>query len=354
MTEEKNEVVVAETPGGKLHESEMATKCSEWLGAPAKSIINLLREQIIAVPQGKPPATGAETALVLSVMNQYQLDPFARMVSAWRDWTGKLCIQVEQNGWTKMAKAQPGYLRASWAYGPIVASPGGKGKQCYEWVECTIHDSALGDITAPKVWLEEEFVPSRPNKKESNWEIMPKRRLPQRAYNNALRFAYGFSVYDAFDQELMADKPTQEAATEATQETMDNLTAAVAGTATEAEDADYETVEEPSAVDEEDIIPPDITCDELYAGTKEAFDQQEESPGEPLEAVVEDLGAPPAQDTGTHKESPQGPPAVPGAMVCVVAGCAKAGTMRCGVCGERYCSVHMGAGDGVCQICGAQ
>ncbi len=317
---EKNEVAVKEEAGGQLSESGMAQECSRWLGAPAQSIINLLRDQIIAVPMGKEKASGAETALVLSVMNQYKLDPFARMVSAWRDWTGKLCIQVEQNGWTKMAKSQPGYLRASWEYGPIVASPNGKGKDCYEWVGCTIHDSILGDITAPRVWLDEEFVGSKPNKKLSNWEIMPKRRLPQRAYNNALRFAYGFSVYDSFDHELMDDRPVQEAATDATQSAMDNLTAAVAGETVEAE---FETVDE--------------------------------QPGEPSdEATQEPEGEWPPTDTGTATTPSDGDPGPPvkESMFCSVAGCQKHGSLRCGVCGERFCSVHIGD-NGMCKICGS-
>jgi hypothetical protein len=203
---DNNEIVVTKAPAGQLRDTQLATELGSTFGVPAQSIINLVRDQIIAVPRGEHPATPAELALVMSVMRQYRLNPMLKQVHAWRDWQGKMAIMVGYDGWVQYAREQKNFKCVTYEYGPIIDSPDGKGRKCWEWICATVHDFARGDITMVPIYLEEWYVKQRKDKPEP-WQLQTKHRLHLKAFTNAIREAYGLGgVVDEVDKDIIQEQ----------------------------------------------------------------------------------------------------------------------------------------------------
>ena len=205
---ENNELVVSKAPAGQLRDTQLAVELGNTFAVPAQSIINLLRDQIIQVPRGEQPATPAELAVVMSVMRQYRLNPMLKQVHAWRDWQGRMAIMVGYDGWVQYAREQPTYRGVSYKFGPVIESPDGKGKKCWEWIMATVHDSARGDLEMVPVYLEEWYVKQRKDKPEP-WQNQTKHRLHLKAFTSAIREVYGLGgVVDEVDRDVLeAQRP---------------------------------------------------------------------------------------------------------------------------------------------------
>ena len=86
-----------------LAETKMAMSAGDQLGVPSAQLIALIKHQVISVPDNQPPASDAELAVVLGIIQSAGLNPLAGDVYAWRDNKGKLCVQVSPDGWAKTA-----------------------------------------------------------------------------------------------------------------------------------------------------------------------------------------------------------------------------------------------------------
>ncbi len=205
---ENNEIVVSTAPSGQLSDTALAQQLGETYGMPAQSIANLIRAQIIAVPQDAPPATPAELAVVMSVMRQYGLNPMLKQIHAWRDNKGRLAVMVGYDGWQDYARRQPTYQFVSYKFGPIVDTPDKKGCKCWEWVQPIIHDEKYGQVEMVPVYLEEWYVKQRGNYPEP-WQKQTKHRLHLKAFTSAIREFYGIGgVLDEVDRDVLeAQRP---------------------------------------------------------------------------------------------------------------------------------------------------
>jgi len=203
---ENNEIVVSTAPSGQLSDTALAQQLGETYGMPAQSIANLIRAQIIAVPQDAPPATPAELAVVMSVMRQYGLNPMLKQIHAWRDNKGRLAVMVGYDGWQDYARRQPTYQFVSYKFGPIVDTPDKKGCKCWEWVQPIIHDEKYGQVEMVPVYLEEWYVKQRGNYPEP-WQKQTKHRLHLKAFTSAIREFYGIGgVLDEVDRDVMSNE----------------------------------------------------------------------------------------------------------------------------------------------------
>lgn len=202
MSEETNLVVTSEV-AGKLSETVLAQELGDLFGMPGQSIINLVRAQIIAVPEGHQPATAAELAFVMTVMRTYKLNPMLKQIHAWRDKYGKLNTMIGYDGWVEYARRQPAYQFVSYKFGPIVESPDKKGQKCWEWVQPVIHDAEHGEVEMVPVFLDEWYVKQRGNYPEP-WQKQTRHRLHLKAFTSAIREFYGLGgVVDEADRDIM-------------------------------------------------------------------------------------------------------------------------------------------------------
>jgi hypothetical protein len=300
---ENNEIVVTKAPAGQLRDTQLATELGNTFGVPAQSIINLVRDQIIAVPRGEQPATPAELALVMSVMRQYRLNPMLKQVHAWRDWQGKMAIMVGYDGWVQYAREQPTYVGVSYEFGPLVDSPDGKGRKCWEWICATVHDKARHDIKMVPIYLEEWYVKQRKEKPEP-WQLQTKHRLHLKAFTNAIREAYGLGgVVDEVDKDIMQQEyhRAEYATADKAQEMAEQLASPQPGESLR------------------DVIP--LVIDgRTDPVTVDEYDQEPAAVDESDMTPIPVLDAP-----------------------CGFKGCSGMAVARCGECGECVCATHLGA-----------
>lgn len=292
-----NELTVSNQPSGQLSETRLAQELGEMFAMPANSIVKLVRDQIIQVPRDGHPATPAELAFVMSVMRQYRLNPFIKQIHAWRDWQGRLAVMVGYDGWVQYAREQATYRGVSYEFGPVVPSPDGKGKNCWEWIRATVHDQARGDLVQVPVYLEEWYVKQRKDKPEP-WQNQTKHRLHLKAFTSAIREVYGLGgVSDEVDRDVLNEAAHQ--AEYRMAEKVETMAAAMPGLA-----ESVAAAESLSIRPEGEVVPP--------------------PPGfEPLEDCP-----------------------------CGVAGCPAMATAACGICGQYVCPAHMGADGFTCAGCG--
>lgn len=190
-----------------LVNTKMAQDVGKMFGVPAVQILDLLRQKLVKVPKGDPPATDAEMAIVLSVIRKYDLDPMLGQVHAWRDYKGDLAIMPGVDGWIKHAKTDPDFLGVTYAEGPMIPSPDGKGQECPEWIQATVIHARAGTLPQPKVWLREWYVPQ--HGKPAPWQKQTAHKLHVIAYRLAVREVVGMGGV-VIDEDAAFHRPAQD------------------------------------------------------------------------------------------------------------------------------------------------
>ena len=176
------------------------------------SFTHLLKNQFISVGRNDPPPTNAEMALLMLAINKYDLDPNLKQVHAFRH-KGKLNIMVGVDGWIAFANRQQGYEGVTYEYSEtMVESPDGKGKKCWEWVKATIHSKDR--IATEVICFLDEWYQGQKGNYPGPWQSMTRHRLRQKAFTQAVREHYGFSVYDDTDREKMINSEALDGAGE--------------------------------------------------------------------------------------------------------------------------------------------
>ena len=198
-----NEIEVVDGSSGLLHDSPMVVGLGEEYGLTGKQVISVLKSSIIKVPDGKPAATPAELVVVMSVMKEFGLNPMMRQLYAWRDHKGEMVVMLSADGWTMLANRRPNFLKVSYEFGPDAPSPDNKGRSCWEFVTCTVHDSVRGGIVMAPAYLSEWYVGQRGNY-AGPWQKMTRHKLRLKAYSLAIREAYGLGMVDIGD---LSDAP---------------------------------------------------------------------------------------------------------------------------------------------------
>jgi len=196
----KPRMVVATEVG----QTQMAMDLGERFGMPSEQLARLVKTTLITVPdrKGEPPVSDAELAIFLSTCRQYDLNPLQGQVHGWRDNRGKMNVMIAYDGWVDYANRQPGFRSVTYKYGNLVASPDENGRQCWEWIQATVHDSIKGDIPQVPVFLEEWYVPGTARGNwVPPWQDKTKHKLHVITYRLAIREVYGFGAGTVIDED---------------------------------------------------------------------------------------------------------------------------------------------------------
>jgi len=311
---DSTDLQVSSGPSGLLHETPMAMELATEFGLNSKQVINVLRTSIIKVPKDSPEPTAAELLVVMSVMQQLHLNPMMKQLHAWRDKRGDMAVMVGYDGWVKFAKDNPTYRKVSFKYGPRVSSPDGKGKEAYEWVQATVHDSVFEEMEMPPTYLTEWYQPS--GQYPGPWQKQTSHKICLIAFRQAIRTAYGISGVGIGDIEDMPAAPVD--LESATGRTLNKLSESM------------RVDEDPYTKEEHEEIR------RKYAEVVAPWPESEVSDDVVVEIPQEDEGA----------QEPQKADFVP----CGTAGCPIKATVTCKSCKVSYCKVHAGKG-GLCKIC---
>jgi len=266
-------------------EDERRKMLSDILAERHKIDVGMLRTIIVSSVIGKDKdgnnPTAAEVFHVMSVMEQYRLDPWMKQLHAFRH-KGKLNVMVGYDGWVKIAKREPTYLGAEYEYSDkMVESPDGKGKKSWEWIKVKIHSK--GRIpTEVYCYFDEWYVPM--SKKDwaqpGPWQNQTKWRHRQKAFTLAVREHFGISLYDETDREQIMYH-------QATYSEVDNMAEATVAKSSEMakqlaaanEDKD-ETPEELGSINPADLVPADEADEWGDHDRAEIADQQQQAEAE--------------------------------------------------------------------------
>jgi hypothetical protein len=140
-------------------------------------------------------------ALLMLAIHKYDLDPNLRQIHAFRH-RGKLQIMVGVDGWIAFANRQSGYQGVTYEYSEtMVDTADKKGKKCWEWVKASIHSE--GRVPTEVICFLDEWYQDQKGNYPGPWQAMTRHRLRQKAFTQAVREHYGFSVYDDTDREKM-------------------------------------------------------------------------------------------------------------------------------------------------------
>ena len=344
MTNNNTDIQVSSEPGGMLHEMPMVVELGELFGVPGKSLIKLLQTQIIKVPKDSPPATPGELLYTLSVMRQYRLNPMLKQVHAWRDKRGDLCVMPGVDGWVKYAMERPTHQRVDYAYGPMIPSPDGKGKSCWEWMQATVVDTERGNIVCPPVFLD-EWYQGQGQYGPGPWQKQTRHKLTVVTYRLAIRMAYGMGGLDVRDPEDFQAAPYHKA-----EATMADAVDSMAARLNEAKSewvVGAEGQKILNTVANGAPVAPVIVEDSFW--TCPVCETENDG------AECVRCGAPllPADEAEPMEEPLAAPtPSAQQAGTCAVVGCVTAWSLRCASCGERFCTGHMGESRIKCLVCG--
>jgi hypothetical protein len=346
---DNTDIQIASGPGGNLHEMPMVIELAELFGTPAKSLINLMSTQIIKVPKNDPPATPGELMYALSVMRQYRLNPMLKQVHAWRDKRGDLCVMAGVDGWIKYANERPTFKRVEYKYGEMCDTPDKKGKRCWEYITVTVVDSERGPMEMVPVFLD-EWYQREGQYGPGPWQKQTRHKLHVVAYRLAIREAYGMGGLDVRDPEDFAPAQYTVAAS-ATADRADQLAAQLAEAkqpTVHLTTAGKEALMEAAETGQADPVAVAAILEESFWTCPLC---QTENDGAECVRCGSPL-LPPDEPESAQGHMLIDPPKSRHEGACAAVGCIKAWSLRCAMCGERFCTEHMHENRIKCKVCG--
>ena len=188
----------------------------------------------------KGVVTKEEVAVVMHVMNKYDLDPLTKQLHAFES-KGKIQLVVGYDGWVALANRQSNFAGVTYECSEdTVDVPAGKGVITVPlWIEgiCNTTDRKPVTVRA-NFW--EWFIPNH-----NVWSKYPYRRLQQKAYAMAVRECFGIGLADTADQEQLErmDDTAGQIASH-TEDTKEDLKVRLAQAVADIEEADVEEVQE--------------------------------------------------------------------------------------------------------------
>jgi hypothetical protein len=232
-----------------------------------------------------------------------------------------------------------GFQRVEYAHGKMVPSPDSKGKSCWESITVTVHDANRGAMVMTPTYLEEWYQPQT-GQYPGPWQKQTKHKLHVVAYRLAIREAYGMGGLDVRDPEDFAPAQYTVAAS-ATADRADQLAAQLA---------------EAKAGERIEVLPGEtITHIQQAEPALESFwtcpmCQTENDGAECVRCGAPLLPPDEPESAQGHMLIDQPKSRHEGA--CAAVGCIKAWSLRCAMCGERFCTEHMHENRIKCKVCG--
>ena len=187
----------------------------------AAQLAKTIKDNIISITAGDPPATNEELFMVMTVCNTYNLNPFIRHIHAFRS-QGKLQTPLGFDGWVHIANGRPEFLGVSYEHPPVEDMVVKNGKHVFPWIKATCHIKGKADTVVYA--FADEWMQG------PNWNKHPNHRLRMKAYAMAVREALGIALPDEVDAEhiVFAEQESHQQAFNGTADSVDALVSRMA------------------------------------------------------------------------------------------------------------------------------
>ena len=181
----------------------LVEKFAQKYSIEGAKLMGILKATAFKVTQGE--ATNEQMAALLVVADQYGLNPFTREIFAFEDKRKGIVPVVSVDGWARIVNDHPHFNGCEFEYGPETATPDGRGKKAFEWVECVMYHKQREHPIRVREYLDEVYQGPR-NNYDGPWQSHTKRMQRHKTFIQTARLAFGFSgIYDEDEAQRIVD-----------------------------------------------------------------------------------------------------------------------------------------------------
>lgn len=159
-------------------------------------VLPILKATAFKVAGGE--VSNEQMAALLSVANQYGLNPFTREIFAFEDKFKGIVPVVSVDGWSRITNDHPDFDGVEFVTSEKeITAPEGS-KKAFEWMECIIHRKNREHPIKVKEYFDEVYQkPRGQNQTHGPWQTHPKRMHRHKVFIQCARLAFGFGgIYD--------------------------------------------------------------------------------------------------------------------------------------------------------------
>jgi len=159
-------------------------------------VLPILKATAFKVTGGE--VSNEQMVALLSVANQYGLNPFTREIFAFEDKFKGIVPVVSVDGWSRIVNNATEFDGVEFNNSPDELTAPEGGKTAYKWIECVIYRKDRQHPIKLKEYFDEVYQPPRGvNKTFGPWQSHPKRMHRHKVFIQCARLAFGFGgIYD--------------------------------------------------------------------------------------------------------------------------------------------------------------
>lgn len=190
--------------------STLVERIGERFGVDGVKVFETLKSTAFKQRNGSAP-TNEQMLALLTVAEQYGLNPFTKELFAFPDGAGGIIPLVSVDGWARIINSHSAMDGIEFVSSEKMVRMDGAKVDCPEWIECIIYRSDRKHPIKIREYLDEVYrAPFVPKGKtyaiEGPWQSHPKRFLRHKTLIQASRIAFGFSgIYDRDEAERIAE-----------------------------------------------------------------------------------------------------------------------------------------------------
>ena len=174
---------------------DLVARFAERYGFREDELLNTLAQTAFRQQNGSLP-TREQLLSLLSVADQYQLNPFIRQLWGLPDRKGGILPVISVDGWIKIMNSYPESDGMEFVYSDQMVRIDDDTKNCHEWVDCVVYRKDRTHPVRVREYLDELYRPApikNGKKFPGPWQTCPKRMLRHKAQAQGIRLAYGLS-----------------------------------------------------------------------------------------------------------------------------------------------------------------
>lgn len=183
----KAEVIKATSQTDSILPESLLEPIANLTGLDVVKTRNLLKDSVFKAGKNEDPWTENEVAAALVFCQQYSLNPLTKQIQFFRTG-GRVTPYVGYDGWIAIANRQADYNGATFDY-----TYSKEDENSVIAITCNIHRKGKDYPFSVPEWYRENYKQTMP------WNTFPNKMLRQKAFNQAVRMAYGISAEIADD-----------------------------------------------------------------------------------------------------------------------------------------------------------
>ena len=164
-------------------------------GVEPEKLLTTLKATAFRTGKNEPEVTNEQLVALMTVSEEYKLNPFLKEIYAFADGKGGIVPMVPIDGWVRIINSRPELKSITFDYPNEVNDKGHP-----EWIGCRIVRSDRDEPIYIREYMEECYRNTGP------WNSHPRRMLRHKALIQCSRVAFGFSgIFDPDEGERIRD-----------------------------------------------------------------------------------------------------------------------------------------------------